>query len=169
MEFNVKNILNIEDKSSANNVIANYLDCVEENVIALVKEITDYNNSKKYFILPEANYVIAQNFKKLIICGYLIMFELTNNPVALVQADLILKNEKLSTPDVLFFLISIVDDFLKKKNNFSFVVKFNNIQNEIKKISNLNPEYFDVNLHDYRELNIDNCQVEKIIKNDSKQ
>lgn len=168
MEFNIKNILNIEDNTSANNVISKYLDCVEENVTILVEEITNYNNSKKYFILPETNHIIAQNIKRLIICGYLIMYEVTNNPVGLVQADLILKNEKLSTPDVLFFLISILDDFLKKKNNFSFIDKFNNIQNEIKKISNLNPEYFDVNLNDYRQLKVDNSQLEKIEKNDYK-
>lgn len=168
MEFNIKNILNIEDNTSANNVISKYLDCVEENVTILVEEITNYNNSKKYFILPDSNHIIAQNIKKLIICGYLIMYKVTNNPVGLVQADLILKNEKLSTPDVLFFLISILDDFLKKKNNFSFIDKFNNIQNEIKKISNLNPEYFDVNLNDYRQLKVDKSQLEKIEKNDYK-
>lgn len=168
MEFNIKNILNIENNTSANNVIEKYLDCVEENVTILVDEITNYNNSKKYFILPDSNHIIAQNIKKLIICGYLIMHDLTNNPVALVQADLILKNEKLSTPDVLFFLISVLDDFLKKKNNFSFINKFNNIQNEIKKISNLNPEYFDVNLNDYRHLKLDNSQLEMIKKNDYK-
>lgn len=168
MEFNIKNILNIEDNTSANNIISKYLDRVEENVIVLVNEITNYNNSKKYFILPEANHIIAKNIKRLIICGYLIMYDLTNSPVALVQADLILKNEKLSTPDVLFFLISIMDDFLKKKNNFSFVDKISNIQNEIKKISSLNPEYFDVNLNDYRQLKIDNSKLEMIEKNDYK-
>lgn len=162
MEFNIKNILNIQENSTANYVIAKYLNCVEENVKYLVSEITTFNMEKHYFILPQSNIQIAKNIKKLIICGYLILNELSNNPIALVQADLIIKNEKLSTPDVLFFIISLMQDFLKKKSDFNFSEQFDNIQIEIKKISTLNPEYFDVNLQDYSKLKLENTEIEKL-------
>lgn len=168
MEFNIKNILNIQESSTANYVIAKYLNCVYENIKSLVLDISKYNVDKQYFILPQSNIVIARNIKRLIICGYLIMNELTNNPIAIVQADLIVKNDKLSTPDVLFFLISLMEDFMKKKSNFEFTNLFDSINTEIKKISTYNPEYFDVNLQDYKKIQIDNPELESIIDAESK-
>lgn len=166
MEFNIKNILDIQENSTTNYVIAKYLNCVEENIKSLVLDITKYNIDKQYFILPQSNIILAKNIKKLIICGYLIMHELTNNPIALVQADLIIKNDKLSTPDVLFFVITLLNDFLNKKSIFEFQKKFDDIQLEIKKISSLNPEYFDVNLQDYKKIQIESPKIESI--NDDK-
>lgn len=168
MEFNIKNILNIQESSTANYVIAKYLNCVYENIKSLVLDISKYNVDKQYFILPQSNIVIARNIKRLIICGYLIMNELTNNPIAIVQADLIVKNDKLSTPDVLFFLISLMEDFMKKKSNFEFTNLFDSINIEIKKISTYNPEYFDVNLQDYKKIQIENPELESIIDAESK-
>ena len=170
MEYNIKAILNIEDQNiTINNCLIKYLDIVEQNVNILFNNISFFYSQKKHFILPDSNHKLALNIKKLIICGFLIMHELLNSQVLLVQADLFIKNEKIPTPDILFFIITTLNDYMKIKNNEMFINKLNQILDTMKRISSINPEYYEVNLASLKdELKINNITIEKIEENEFK-
>lgn len=158
MTYTLTELLGIKNRSAdpvtLQVCLERYFELSDKYVTELVNDLSSFNAQKKLYIFPDNNMDLGAQIKKLIIAGFLILYEWSGSPIVLVQVDQLLKNEKLCTPDVLFYVISMMTAMLKQRNITEFDPVLDKITKEMNSIGLLDAKYFDVNLFNVKMLNI---------------
>lgn len=158
MTYTLSELLGIKHRSadpiSLRVCLERYFELSDKYITELVNDLTSFNAQQKLYIFPDNNMDLGSQIKKLIVAGLLILYEWSKSPIVLVQVDQLLKNEKLCTPDVLFYLITMMNSLLKQRNITEFDVILDKITKEMNSIGLLDSKYFDVNLFNVKMLNI---------------
>ncbi|WP_353289764.1 hypothetical protein [Ureaplasma ceti] len=158
MTYNLTKLLGISQPQDG---VVTLRDCVNKYVKLLgtyvpelIDELTAFSYQQKLYIFPDTSPELAESIKKLIIAGFLITHEFTGSPIVLVQMEDLLKNNKLCTPDVLFFLVTLLTNLLWRVNLHDWDKELAAINEKMTKVTELNPRYFDVNLFNLKNLEI---------------
>ena len=80
-------------------------------------------------------------------------YEITNNDILTINCKQFINNEKLVTPDVLFYVIVMLNDILMKSQQTNWSNIFLMLIEEIDKINQLSDTTFEINLQSLKELN----------------
>lgn len=131
-----------------------YLFLLKHYTFELINDLTVFNAQERLYIFPDSHMELAESVKKMIITGFLIIHEITNSPIVLIQLDDLLKNNRLCTPDVLFYIVPLLNNLLVKMNNHDYDETFSEINERLSVIGTLDNRFFDVNLFNIKMINI---------------
>ena len=164
MKIRLNELLGLQNKEvSIKECVEKFYVLSDKYVSLLVDQLSSYNLKQRLYVYPDNDLSLALSIKKLIIAGFLIVYEFSRSPIVLVQLDLLLKNDKLCTPDVAFFVISLINNILAKKDVHNFDEQINKINQTMGNIANLDQKYFDVNLFNVKTLELNEETIKKDI------
>ena len=162
MKFRLNQLLGLDDQNvTIRQCLEKYYELSDKYISELVNQLSSYNVKERLYVYPDNDLSLAMSIKKITIAGFLIVYEFSKSPIVLVQLDLLLKNEKLCTPDVAFFIVSLINNILVKKDVHDFDDKIENINSTMNKIGTLNPRYFDINLFNVKTLELNQETIDK--------
>ncbi|MBR2652102.1 hypothetical protein IKD56_01790 [bacterium] len=154
MNYKIIELLNLHDSElSIQIALDKYFNLLEHFIKRFRIDLETKKSKNETYIYPLNDLNIAQNFRLLAITGLLFCYEITNNDILTINCKQFINNEKLVTPDVLFYVIVMLNDILMKSQQTNWSNIFLMLIEEIDKINQLSDTTFEINLQSLKELN----------------
>lgn len=154
MNYKIIELLNLHDSElSIQIALDKYFNLLEHFIKRFRIDLETKKSKNETYIYPLNDLNIAQNFRLLAITGFLFCYEITNNDILTINCKQFINNEKLVTPDVLFYVIVMLNDILMKSQQTNWSNIFLMLIEEIDKINQLSDTTFEINLQSLKELN----------------
>lgn len=154
MNYKIIELLNLHDSElSIQIALDKYFNLLEHFIKRFRIDLETKKSKNETYIYPLNDLNIAQNFHLLAITGLLFCYEITNNDILTINCKQFINNEKLVTPDVLFYVIVMLNDILMKSQQTNWSNIFLMLIEEIDKINQLSDTTFEINLQSLKELN----------------
>ena len=154
MNYKIIELLNLHDPElSIQIALDKYFNLLEHFIKRFRIDLETKKSKNETYIYPLNDLNIAQNFRLLAITGLLFCYEITNNDILTINCKQFINNEKLVTPDVLFYVIVMLNDILMKSQQTNWSNIFLMLIEEIDKINQLSDTTFEINLQSLKELN----------------
>ena len=115
MNYKISELLNLHDNElTIQTALDKYFNLLEYFIKKFRIDLETKKSNNEIYIFPSNDSNIAQNFRLLAITGLLFCYEITNNDILTINCRQFINNEKFVTPDVLFYVIVMLNDILMK-------------------------------------------------------
>lgn len=156
MNYKISELLNLHDNElTIQTALDKYFNLLEYFIKKFRIDLETKKSNNEVYIFPSNDLNIAQNFRLLAITGLLFCYEITNNDILTINCRQFINNEKFVTPDVLFYVIVMLNDILMKSQQTNWSNIFLMLIEEIDKINQLDHSFFQINLESLKELDIE--------------
>lgn len=128
-------------------------------------DLSQIKLKKEIYIFPSSDINFASQMKILTIFGFEIVYQITKEELIKTTIDKFISNKKFVTPDVCFYILTLVNETLMYINYQEKITQFLSLISIVEEISNKYSENLKVDLEKMNDLKIDTTNFEKVMKN----
>lgn len=137
-----------------------------ENLISkFSSDLSQFKLKKEIYIFPSSDIDFANQMKILTIFGFEIVYQITKEELIKTTIDKFIFNKKFITPDVCFYILTLVNETLMYINYQGKITQFLSLISVVEEISNKYSDNLKVDLEKMNDLKIDKIKFEKVMKN----
>lgn len=164
-KINWEDIFNCKKIESISDAVNLFFDNYETLISQFDSELAQFKSKKEIYIFPSSNLDLANKMKILTIYGFEIVYQITNEELIKTTINKFVNNKKFITPDVCFYILSLVNETLMYINHQEKISQFLSIIALVEGISNRYSDTLKVDLEAMNELKIESIKLEKVMNN----
>lgn len=160
-----KNVFHSTKIETISNAIDLFFDNYESLISKFEHQLSEFKSKKEIYIFPSSNIEISLQMKLIVIFGFEIIYQITNEKLIKDTIDNFINNKKFVTPDVYFYILSLMNEILVYINYQAKIPQFMVLISLIENISNRYSDTLKVDLEQMNELKVDLKKSKKVTKN----
>ncbi|MDE5617852.1 MAG: hypothetical protein K2I36_03360 [Ureaplasma sp.] len=150
-----KEIFHSKNLETISNAIDLFFDNYESLISKFEHKLSEIKSKRQIYIFPSTDIDISNQMKLIVIFGFEIIYQITNEELIKTTINKFVNNEKFITPDVFFYILSLMNETLIYINYQSKISQFMSLINLIEDISSKYSNTLKVDLEQLDELKIE--------------